>query len=215
MKIVCIVIILAPLASVAYADVIYDDQTYDYDETYTGLSIWGGPGYETADDFEVEGYWTLELVRVWFTYHGEHDIRVDIFSNGPDDEPGSLPPGDLYYEEVPSGNITWTDTGDVMYGVPFYQVDIPIDGFPIEPATRYWLGLQSISGDNSSFWLNMKDYGPPAWWETLNFYHSGSWHEYHGPFHTEFWGCEFELHGTPDDTTVEAGSFGAIKALYR
>ena len=215
MKRVCIVIILAPLASVAYGDVIYDGQTYNYDETTGIRSISGADGIETADDFEVGGYWTLELVRVWFGYGGEQaDIRVDIFSNGPGDEPGTPPPGDLYYEEVPSGNMTWTDTGDTIAGNPIYQVDIPIEGFYIEPTTRYWLGLQIISGDNSG-WLSMNDTNPLAWWETINSYYSGSWHEWHGPFQTEFFGCEFELHGTPVDTGVSPESLGVIKAGYR
>jgi hypothetical protein len=189
----------------AYADVIYDEQTYDYWETYTRYSIWGEAGYETADDFEVEGYWTLELVRVWLCYSGEQDIRVDIFSNGADNKPGSPPPGDLYYEEVTAGAITWTDTGDSGWGYPFYQLDIPITGFDIEPATRYWVGLQSISGDNS-YWLVTLDLR----WVDAHWFYEGNWHG--GGFIR--YDCEFELHGTPV-TGVETASLGEIKALFR
>jgi hypothetical protein len=209
MRKVYIVTIAASLTLTVYADVIYDEQTYNYEETYNGLSIWGEVGYETADDFEVEGYWTLELVRAWLVYAGEQDIRVDIFGNGADDMPACPPPGDLYYEEVLAESITWTDTGDSLSGYPIYQVDIPIGGFPIESGARYWLGLQSLTGDNSYwlvFWSNQ-------WWEGTCFYDDG-WNRVVDTFNVEK-DCEFELHGTPDDTGFEAGSVGRIKALYR
>ena len=89
MKRVCIVIILAPLASVAYADVIYDDQTYNYYDTYAEISISSGEGRKAADDFEVEGFYVLESIRVWVTAWAPADMLVEVFDNsgtGPGDE---------------------------------------------------------------------------------------------------------------------------------
>jgi hypothetical protein len=212
MKLIGLAVITGFLASVAYADVIYDEQTYDYDDVGNGLSIWGEPGYETADDFEVEGYWTLEVVRVWLFYTGEQNIRVDIFSNGADDKPACPPPGDLYYEEVPAESITWNDTGDSMFGYPIYQLDIPIEGFYVETGIRYWLGLQSITGEES-WWLTFQSYAT-YWWDGACFYYEGFWYQGDGPIWDRY-DCMFELYGTPDDTGVEAGSVGRIKALYR
>ncbi len=209
MKKACIVIILVPLASVAYADVIYDDQTYNYINTETIFSIWGDRGDETADDFETTEDWTLEPVRFWLFYTGEQNIRVDIFSNGADDKPAAPPPGDLFYEEVPAESITWTDTGDSMFDWPIFEVDIPISGFDIIADTRYWLGLQSTSGGNS-YWLQFMF---TDWWEGMCFY-DGVWHRAgEGVF--ESYDCEFELHGTPVDTGVTPESLGLIKAGYR
>ncbi len=211
MKKVYIVTIAASLTLTVYADVIYDEQTYDYDETYTGSSIWY-ERYETADDFEVEGYWTLEMVRVWLFYSGEQDIRVDIFSNGAGDKPGAPPPGDLYYEEVPAESIIWTDTGDSLVGYPIYQVDIPIEGFRIEPETRYWLGLQSITGDESSWLIFIPN--TTDWWADICIFLEGQWCRPWLPIFDRY-DCMFELHGTPVDTGVTPASLGSIKAGYR
>jgi len=211
MKLIVVALIGVLVAFAAFADVIYDEQTYDYGNTGGGISIWYEL-WETADDFEVEGFWTLEMVRVWLFYSGEQDIRVDIFSNGTDDKPACPPPGDLYYEEVPAESITWTDTGDSMYGYPIYQLDIPIDGFYIETGTRYWLGLQSITGEES-WWLTFQSYAT-YWWAGACWYYEDFW--LNGEEGLWFrCDCMFELHGTPDDAAVEAGSFGGIKALYR
>jgi hypothetical protein len=214
MKKVCIVTMMTFLPLTIYADVIYNEQTYDYDETYNGSSIWY-ESYETADDFEVEGFWTLEMVRVWLFYSGEQDIRVDIFSNisdGGPDTPACPPPGDLYYEEVPAESIVWTDTGDSMHGWPIYQLDISIEGFYVETGIRYWLGLQSITG-GESWWLIFNP-NTTDWWEDICIFLEGQWCRPWLPIFDRY-DCMFELHGTPDDTTVEAGSFGGIKALYR
>lgn len=210
MKKAYIFAILAFFASASYGGVIYDDQTYDYNATLNAGSIWGEDDHEIADDFETTADWTLELVRFWFLYSGEQDIRVDIFSNGPDNKPASPPPGDLYNEEVSSTDIAWTDTGDEFPGWPIYRVDIPVSGFDIIAGTRYWLGLQSITG-NKSWWLVFQhDY--EHWWE-IAMYHDGSeWRIASGPF--EEYACEFELHGTPV-SSVKSASLGTIKALFR
>ncbi len=210
MKRIGLAVIAASSALTAYGDVIYDDQTFDYGDTADAFTIWGEGGCETADDFEMDSNWTLKLVRIWIAYTGEQDIRVDIFSNGADDKPAAPPPGDLYYEEVPGESINWTDTEYSWYGFPIYQLDIPIEGFYIEPGTIYWLGLQSITGNNS-YWLQFEF---TDWWEGTCFYYDGIWTRA-GEFLFGRYDCEFELHGTPVDTAVEAGSFGGIKALYR
>jgi hypothetical protein len=207
--IVIFIIIAVFSIAAAFADIIYDEQTYDYDDVGNGSSIW----YEiceSADDFELAGYWDLEMVRVWLFYSGEQDVRIDIFSNGTDDMPAYPPPGDLYYEEVPAESITWTDTGDSMFGYPIYRLDIPIEGFYIETGIRYWLGLQSISGDNS-YWLVFENH-LEYWWEDMCIFYEGQWCR-DTLFRRQ--DCMFELHGTPAGSGVNARSFGAIKALYR
>ena len=205
MKRVCIVIILAPLASVAYADVIYDEQTYNYDEMYIPPLV-GPEGYKVADDFETDGSWVLEVIKVWLVAQVPGDVLVEIFADsgdGPDDD--NL----LFSETVSEEDSKWSETGD-PYGWPIYEVALPISGFDIEPGTRYWLSLNYP--DDYAAWPVMAS--PPEWWDTVYFNYDGSWEGWWGPF-SEHYGCMFELHGTPDDTTVEAGSFGGIKALYR
>jgi hypothetical protein len=209
MKQLSILIIAVSLATGVYADVIYDDQTFDYGGTEDAFTIWGEGGYETADDFEVDSNWTLEFVRVWIAYTGEQDIRVDIFSNGADDKPGTPPPGDFYYEEVPAGSINWIDTGYSWCGFPIYQLDIPIEGFYIELGTRYWLGLQSTTGNNS-YWLQFEF---TDWWEGTCFYYKGIWTRT-GELLFGRNDCEFELHGTPGGSAVETVSLGVIKAGF-
>jgi hypothetical protein len=189
LKTIGFLIIGFTIATSVYADVIYGAQTYDYDETVNGFSIYGAEGYETADDFETTQDWTLEMVRFWVFYTVEQDIRVDIFSNS-GGQPAGDPPGDLYNEEVAYSYITWTDTGDSMYGYPIYKVDVPLTGFIIDASTRYWLGLQSLTGGYSS-WLQLDRQG--CWYDTL-IYHNGDWYDPSGHH-----ASEFELHGTPKD----------------
>jgi hypothetical protein len=186
MKKLGLLIIVSVLVIAVYAEVIYDDQTYDYDETVSGFSIYGAEGNETADDFETTQDWTLEMVRFWLFYTGEQDIRVDIFSNS-GGQPAGDPPGDLYNEEVAYSDITWTDTGDSMYGYPIYKVDVPLTGFIIDASTRYWLGLQSLTGVYSS-WLQLDRQG--CWYDTHT-YNDGDWYDPWGHH-----ASEFELHGS-------------------
>jgi hypothetical protein len=176
-------------------DVIYDDQAYGQGTTEGGFSIYGAMNWEPADDFETTDGWVLEIVRFWLFWTGNQDIRVDIFSDS-GGQPGSDPPGDLFNEEVLEGDITWTYTGDSMFGYPIYEVDIPITGFYITAGTRYWLGLQSTSGDNS-FWLHM--YHDPDWWEECYWYYEEIWYSSGDWIHGDEVDCEFELYGTPGD----------------
>ena len=95
-----------------YRDVIYDDQSYYGNDPSNAYSIWGDEGWETADDFEVYNFWTLEMVRVWLWGESGVDIRVDIFGDsgdGPDD-------GDVLFSEIVNGSdITWDWEDNPMF----------------------------------------------------------------------------------------------------
>jgi len=201
--------IVASLTLRAHADVIYDKQTFDWGACWNALSIYGAADCETADDFETTEDWTLDLIRVWlFTWssHSGTVIRVDIFENT-DAGPGNT----LFEEEVKGADMTWTWVPNYFWD-PIYEVDIPISGFDIVAGTRYWLGLQTTKADVNTFWCVMIN--EPDWWSNCYFYYEGTWYDTE-EFFLEPYACFFELHGTPDYTAVEAGSFGAIKALYR
>jgi hypothetical protein len=175
------------IATSVYADVIYDDQAFESGASWNAYSIHGGYGYETADDFETTADWTLEMVTFWVIYYGTFDVRVDIF-----DDSGAGPGTNLFQDEVPSGEITWTLVEDLVYTI--YEVEVPISGFDIVAGTRYWLGLQRTSGSNA-VWLVMPN--EPEWWENCHFY-DGGWFDSYDYF-GEASACEFELHGTLTD----------------
>jgi hypothetical protein len=204
-----IIILIIAVFSIpaAFADIIYDEQTYNYDDTINALSIYGPLGYETADDFETNEDWTLELVKVWFiTWGGAHDtsIRVDIF-----EDTGGGPGTTLYREVILSDQIGWILVSD-WYAI--YEADIPITGFDIVTGTRYWLGLQTAEGDSQVYWLVMLN--KPDWWSNCYFYDGSTWYDSED-YYGQNSACEFELHGTPAGSGVNARSLGAIKALYR
>jgi len=202
MKKLGLLTIVVSVATAVYADVIYDDQTYNPYVTWNAYSIHGGYGYETADDFETAADWTLEMVRFWVIYSGTYNIRVDIF-----DDSGAGPGSPLFQEEVPSEEITWTLVDDPGYTI--YKVEVPISGFGLVAGTRYWLGLQRIKGSNA-FWLVMPN--EPDWWENCYFY-DGGWYDSYD-YYGEASACEFELHGTPADAAIEPASLGTIKAGF-
>jgi len=202
MKRLSLLITVVFVGIAAYADAIYDEQTFDYDETWNGYSIYGADGYETADDFETTEDWNLEMIRFWKFYDSQHNIRVDIFGDS-----GAGPGSILFHEDVPAGDITWTLAYDS--DIPVYEADVPISGFDIDAGTRYWLGLQVTTGGNA-FWLVMEN--DPEWWENCYFY-DGAWYDSYDYF-GEASACEFELHGTPGDAAVEPASLGTIKAGF-
>jgi hypothetical protein len=204
MKKLGLLIIVSFLVTAVYADVIYDDQTFDWGATWNGFSIYAGNGYETADDFETAEDWTLETICFWELWSSQHNIRVHIFSDSAG-APGSV----LYQEEVTATDITWTIAyQDFDYTV--YRGDIPINGFNIANGTRYWVGLQSTSDNPGCNWLVMGN--DPAWWSNCYFY-DGGWFDSYDYF-GEASACEFELHGSPPDAAVEPVSLGTIKAGF-
>ena len=172
-------------------EVIYDGQTYNFDEIFGGFSI-TSPTYKLADDFEVDDDWRLDVNRVWIPSNdGPDDIIVEIFADS-----GDGPDVDdvLFTETVGGSDQTWTDTGDVLNDYTIWEVDIPISGFEIVPGTRYWLSLQYQGG--RAFWT--VTYQDPAWWDVLYSYISGTWRSSY-----DFIGlglaCFFELHGVTTD----------------
>jgi hypothetical protein len=209
MRGIIIFIIGISAISAAFPDVIYDEQTYNYEDIWDAISIYGELDYETADDFETTENWTLELVKVWLHLFGgpySTNIRVDVF-----EDTGNGPGKALFGEEVPADDIMWTDTGDT-WDPPTYEVDIPITGFDIAAGTRYWVGLQTTGGSSQVYWLIMIN--EPDWWSNYYFYDGSTWND-----SEDYFGyagaCCFELHGSPGGSGVNARSFGAIKALYR
>ena len=131
--------------------------------------------------------WTLEMVRVWIFNSDTGDMLVEVFGDA-----GAIPDDDdlLYSETVSDGDYTWTATGDSMYGMAVYEVEIPIGGFDISPGTMYWLSLQH-QGSWDLFWCAA--YYQYDWWDYFAYYYQGLWEsgESHGA--DQF----FELHGTP------------------
>jgi hypothetical protein len=128
------------------------------------------------------------MVRVWIFNYGTGDMLVEIFAGL-----GDIPDDDnlLYSETVSDGDYTWTATGDSMYGMPVYEVEIPISGFDISPGAMYWLSLQH-QGSGSYYWC--ATYHQPEWWDEFALFYGGVWIA--GGF------CDnkdqfFELHGTP------------------
>jgi hypothetical protein len=172
-------------------EVIYDGQTYDFDEIYGGFNI-TSPTYKLADDFEVDDDWRLEVNKVWISSNdGPADIIVEIFADsgdGPDDD-------DVLFTETVSGSDqTWTDTGDVLYDYTIWEVDIPISGFEVVPGTRYWLSLQYQGG--RAYW-NIT-YHDLAWWDVLYTSIHSVWRSSY-EFVGRALGCFFELHGVITD----------------
>jgi hypothetical protein len=205
MRGIIIFIIGVSAISAAFPDVIYDEQTYNYDEMYIPPLV-GPEGYKVADDFETDGDWLLELIKVWLVAPAPGDVLVELFADsgaGPDD--GNV----LFSEIVGEADSNWSETGD-PYEPPIYEVDLPVNDFDIAPGTRYWLSLNYL--DDYAGWPVMLD--SIYWWDTVYLNYYGSWEGWWGPF-GEHYGCMFELHGTPDDSGVNARSLGGIKALYR
>jgi len=190
MKSLIIVVTTVSLATVVYADVIYDDQTYIYSSLTSGFSIY--PPHKVADDFEVDADWTLDINRVWLlTNDGSADMLVEILGDG-----GSGPDeGDvLFSETIDEADHTWTFTGDTIYGYPVYEVDLPISGLVIGPETRYWLSLQSEDDGYYRRWAVL--YHEPEYWDMCYAYYEGGWYSslYLYGYDAD---CFFELHGTP------------------
>lgn len=201
MKRLSILIIAVSLAAAVSADVIYDDQTYDEEATWSGYWIY--EPCEGADDFELSGSWVLELVRFWVLAYGPDPMVIVNIYDDSGSGPGNLLFSETVYDE------TWTIIEDNP-GYDIYQVDVPITGFDIVPGTRYWLGLHT-SARADLFWLTMPN--NPDWWSNCYYYDGETWYDSY-EFEGRASAFEFELHGTPADTAVEPASLGAIKAGF-
>jgi hypothetical protein len=189
MKGLSIAVIVVSLAATVYADVIYEDQTYDYYACSNAYPIYGD--YETADDFETTAYWTLETVKFWAiagVSGGDRDMQVDIF-----DDSGAGPGTVLFQEEVYSGEMTWTIVDWLGFDSYIHEVVIPVSGFELVVGTRYWIGLRTTNGDSHCFWLVMPN--EPEWWDNCYFHYEGTWYDSED-FFGEASACMFELHGT-------------------
>jgi hypothetical protein len=176
------------LPSPTSRSVIYDDQTY-YTSLLTAGFVITAPS-KVADDFEVDGDWTLEMIRVWLL--GAYcDTLVEVFGDsgaGPDD-------ADLLFSEtVDEADQTWTFTGDSWVGYPIVEVDVPISGFVIGPGARYWLSLQAENDGVTRGWAGM--YHNPEYWDMCYGYYGGTWIASYYLYGLAY-DCFFELHGTP------------------
>jgi hypothetical protein len=155
-------------------DVIYNDQAYNYSDCTGAASIYGAVGYEAADDFIPEDDATVQEVVVWLSAQGV-DLRCDFFE-GSGSGPGDDPPADFFNEEVPSGDITWEDTGDSLYGYPIIKCTVPISDCELSDGDYYWLGFQNTTGPNMFWWFfNYGTYGGP-YWQQAYCYYIGVWY---------------------------------------
>jgi len=179
--------------SSGYRDVIYDDQTYDYGYCTNGLSIYGAAGYEHADDFIPDNDVTINEIVMWLS--GQNvDLRCDWFE-GSASGPGDDPPADFFNEEVPSGDITWEDTGDIQFGYPVIKCTVPISDCELTGGGHYWLGFQNTTGPNTFWWaFDYGEMGGPYWVEAY-FYYVDHWYQ-DGWYDYELF---YELYGTLTD----------------
>jgi hypothetical protein len=180
-------------------DVIYDDQTYDYDYCTNGLSIYGEAGYESADDFIPENNVTVREVVIWLS-RSDVDLRCDFYE-GSGSGPGDDPPADFFSEEVPSADITWEDTGDSVFGYPVIKCTVPISNCELTGGDYYWLGFQNTTGSNTFWWaFDHSTMGGPYWHPTyfwyVSYWYYDSWFGSYDHF--------YELHGSLfDDVNPE------------
>jgi|GEM_PF-538395 len=172
-------------------DEIYLVQTYDFTYCTNGLSIYGGAGYESADDYipEDRGDVTVNEVVIWVSGSGLN-IRVDFFE-GSSGGPGDAPPADYFNEEVSAGDITWEDTGDIMHGYPIVKATMPIADCDLTDGETYWLGCQTTTGGNTFWWsFDYGTYGGPYWTATYFYY-------------TSYWTTGASVFGSPYDSFYE------------
>ena len=154
-----------------------------------------GPHY-THDDFTLETDAVLEAVECWAIYYFPDDdyhpqpftvtIRYDHY-----DMPGSI------YKAVRVYDVEETDTGDDygygdVYRVWHYRLNM--GGCHVDGGTPFWLEIRT---DAENFKWACRDVG--------NLYYQ--WNQWDKA-------AFFRLLGTPDDTRVEAASWGEIKATY-
>jgi hypothetical protein len=179
------------LATAVYADVIYDDQTYDFVYLANGLSIYGALNYESADDFIPDDDVTVNEIVIWLS--GQNiDLRVDWFE-GSSSGPGDDPPADFFSEEVPSGEITWEDIGG--WWPPVIKATVPITNVNLTAGETYWLGFQNTTGSNTFWWAF--DYGEMGgpYWEQTYFYYTSYWTVGQAVFGSPY-DHFYELHGS-------------------
>jgi len=162
-----------PMPSGYRADLIYGDQTYDYYYCTNGLSIYGALNWESADDFIPEDDVTVQEVVIWLT-RPDVDLRCDFYE-GSSGGPGDDPPANFFNEEVSSGDITWEDTGDTLYGYPIIECSVPISDCELIDGDYYWLGFQNTTGPNTYWWAF--DYGTMGgpYWQECYFYYGSYW----------------------------------------
>jgi hypothetical protein len=187
-------------SSASRADLIYNDQTYDYAYCTNGLSIYGAANYESADDFVPEDdYVTVQEVVIWLSAHNVN-LRCDFFE-GSSSGPGDAPPADFFNEEVSFGVITWEVTVDYLFGYPIVKATVPISDCELSDGDYYWLGFQNTTGGNTFWWaFDHGTMGGP-YWEGTYFYYVSYWTDgssVFGSSYDEF----YELWGTigpPDE----------------
>jgi hypothetical protein len=189
-------------SSFSRQDEIYMDQSFgDAGEgsgyCTNGLSIYGGAGYESADDYEPDDDVTVGQVVVWLSGSGV-DLRVDFFEGA---TPSDAPPADFYNCSVSSGDITWENTGYSYFGYPCMKCTIPIDEVDLAAGDHYWLGVQTTTGSNTFWWsFDYGTYGGPYWTATY-FYYISYWTPgqsvFGSPYDSfyELWGSS----GPPDE----------------
>ncbi len=184
---------LALSAAISLADddlQVLWDQYYDFGFMNGGFGIYGE--YYTQDDFTLETDAELEAVECWAYYYPEEPAHPRPFNvNVRYDQYGM--PG-AYYFRTRTFDLEETYTGFDYHGYPLYHYRLNIEPVHIDGGTRFWLEIRT-EAENCK-WANRS---------VGNMYYQ--WYQWDKAAY-------FRLLGTPEDTGVEAVSWGEIKAGY-
>ncbi|MCK4595049.1 hypothetical protein KAU45_11140 [bacterium] len=160
-------------------------------------SVWASWGpYYTQDDFTLDTRSLLKVIEYWaIYYYPDDDDHPQQFTFSIRYDHYGMPGGWKKVFRPPLRNIEETDTGDVYLGytVWHYRVDLG-SGFRLDGGTPWWLEIYS---DAENFKWGARSQG--------NLHHQ--WNQWDKS-------AFFRILGTPDDTRVEAASWGEIKAGF-
>jgi hypothetical protein len=168
------------------------DQCYDYLLMFGGWEIYGE--YYTQDDFTLETDAEIEVVECWAYYYPEEPVHPRPFDvNIRYDQYGM--PGAYYFKDrVGSDDLEEIDTGFEHGGHPVYLYRLNIEPCHIEAGTPFWLEIRS---DAENCKWGSKDIG-----------------DLYFQWYPVYCSAYFRLLGTPEDTGVQAASWGEIKAGF-
>ncbi len=168
------------------------EEPYDFDRMNGGFGIYGQ--YYTQDDFTLETDAVLEAVECWaYYYFPDDDYHPQPFNVTIRYDHYGMPGG--YYFTTRTFDVEETDTGDVYGdGYHVYHYRLNIDGHHVDGGTPFWLEIRT---DAENCKWACKNVG--------NLYYQ--WNQWDKA-------AFFRLLGTPEDTGVEAVSWGEIKATF-
>ncbi len=167
------------------------DQYYDFGFMNGGFGIYGE--YYTQDDFTLETDAELEAVECWAYYYPEEpDYHPQPFNVTVREDHYGMPGG--YYFTPRTFDVEETYTGFDYHGHPLYHYRLNIEPRDVDGGMTFWLEIRT-DAENCNWGCKT----------TGNLYYQ--WNQWNKA-------AFFRLLGTPDDTRVEAASWGEIKAAY-